>query len=103
MHYGITYRLAAVRLLVLAALWLCWSGSLLAQTYTTLYLFGGAAVPAELWSKARTGIYTGRPSAFRWRTWSAFATARSITTRLSRIRTPSPGHTGPEAGLARSL
>ena len=40
MHYGITYRLAAVRLLVLAALWLCWSGSLLAQTYTTLYLFG---------------------------------------------------------------
>ena len=41
----ITYRLAAVRLLVLAAIWLCGSGSLLAQTYTTLYLFGGGGSP----------------------------------------------------------
>ena len=45
MSCGITHRFAAVRLLVLAALWLCWSGSSLAQTYKTIYLFGGGGGP----------------------------------------------------------
>ena len=45
MHCGITHRFAAVRLLVLAALWLWGSSSLLAQTFTTLFLFGGRGSP----------------------------------------------------------
>ena len=45
MQCGITHRFAAVRLLVLSAIWLCGSGSLLAQTFTTLYLFGGGGSP----------------------------------------------------------
>ena len=45
MHYGITHRLAAVRLLVLAAIWLCGSSSLFAQTFTTIHLFGGGGSP----------------------------------------------------------
>ena len=45
MHYGITHRLAAVHVLVLAAIWLCGSGSSLAQTFPTLYLFGGGGSP----------------------------------------------------------
>ena len=60
MHCGITHRFAAVRLLVFAAIYLRGSALLLAQTFTTIHLFGGAAVPVELWSKARMGIYTGR-------------------------------------------
>jgi uncharacterized repeat protein (TIGR03803 family) len=39
---GITHRFAAFRLLVLAALWLCASGSLPAQTFTTLLAFNGS-------------------------------------------------------------
>jgi uncharacterized repeat protein (TIGR03803 family) len=42
---GITHRFAAFRLLVLAALFLCGSGSLPAQTFTTLYLFGAGGNP----------------------------------------------------------
>jgi uncharacterized repeat protein (TIGR03803 family) len=42
---GITHRFAAFRLLVLAALFLCGSGSLLAQTFNTIYLFGGGGSP----------------------------------------------------------
>jgi uncharacterized repeat protein (TIGR03803 family) len=45
MHCGITHRFAAVRLLVLAAIWLGASGAMLAQTYTTLFLFGGGGSP----------------------------------------------------------
>jgi uncharacterized repeat protein (TIGR03803 family) len=45
MHCGFTNRFAAVRLLVLVALWLCGSGLLLAQTYNTLFLFGGGGSP----------------------------------------------------------
>jgi uncharacterized repeat protein (TIGR03803 family) len=36
---------ASVRWLMLATLWLCVSGSLPAQTFTTLYLFGGGGNP----------------------------------------------------------
>ena len=42
---GITHRFAAVRLLVFAVIWLCGSGSLLAQTFNTIYLFGGGGSP----------------------------------------------------------
>ena len=42
---GITHRFAAVRLLVFAVIWLCGSGSLLAQTFNTMYLFGGGGGP----------------------------------------------------------
>jgi len=45
MHCGITHRFAGVHLSVLVALWLCGSGSLLAQTFTTLFLFGGGGSP----------------------------------------------------------
>ena len=45
MHCRITNRFAAVRRVVLVALWLCGSGSLLAQTFTTLFLFGTDGVP----------------------------------------------------------
>jgi uncharacterized repeat protein (TIGR03803 family) len=45
MHYGITHRFAAVRVVVLALLCLCGSVSLLAQTFTTLFLFGGGGSP----------------------------------------------------------
>jgi uncharacterized repeat protein (TIGR03803 family) len=42
---GNMHRFAAVRLLVLTGIWLCGSGSLLAQTFTALYLFGGGGSP----------------------------------------------------------
>jgi uncharacterized repeat protein (TIGR03803 family) len=45
MHYGISYRFAAVRLLVSVAIGLCGTGSSLAQTFTTLYLFGTGGNP----------------------------------------------------------
>ena len=45
MHCGLTYRFAAVRLLVFAVIGLCGSGSLLAQTFHTIYLFGGGGSP----------------------------------------------------------
>ena len=45
MHCGITNRFAALRLLAFAAICVCGSGSLLAQTFTTLYLFGGGGNP----------------------------------------------------------
>jgi hypothetical protein len=45
--------------LMLAALWLCGSGSLLAQTLTTLYLFGAGGNPDGAWSRAPMGTYTG--------------------------------------------
>ena len=45
MHCGITYRFAAVRLLVFAVIWLSGPGSLPAQTFTTLYLFGAGGNP----------------------------------------------------------
>jgi uncharacterized repeat protein (TIGR03803 family) len=45
MHCGMTHRSATVRLLLLATLWLLGSSSLLAQTFTTLYLFGGGGGP----------------------------------------------------------
>lgn len=45
MHCGITHRFATVRLLVLAAICLCVSGSLVAQTFSTLYLFGTGGNP----------------------------------------------------------
>ena len=45
MHCRITYRLAALRLLMFAVIWLCGSGSLHAQTLTTLYLFGAGGNP----------------------------------------------------------
>lgn len=45
MHCGITHRFATVRLLVLLAIATCGSGSLLAQTFTTLYLFGSGGNP----------------------------------------------------------
>jgi uncharacterized repeat protein (TIGR03803 family) len=40
-----TYRFASVRLLVFAVIWLCGSGSLLAQTYNTIYIFGAGGSP----------------------------------------------------------
>jgi uncharacterized repeat protein (TIGR03803 family) len=39
------HRFDVVRLLVLATIWLCGSGSLLAQTYNTIYIFGGGGSP----------------------------------------------------------
>ena len=45
MHCGITNRFAALRLLALAAILMCGSSSLLAQTLTTLYLFGPGGNP----------------------------------------------------------
>ena len=45
MHCGMTDRFALVRLLVLATIWLCGSGSLLAQTFSTIHLFGGGGSP----------------------------------------------------------
>jgi len=45
MIWGNVHRFAAVRLLVLAALWLCGSGLLLAQTFNTIYLFGAGGSP----------------------------------------------------------
>lgn len=59
MHYGITHRNAAVRLLVLAAIWLCGSSLLLAQTYTTLYLFGGGGSPRGTLVEGRDGNLYG--------------------------------------------
>ena len=40
-----THRFAAVRVLVFAVIWLCGSGSLVAQTFTTIYLFGAGGSP----------------------------------------------------------
>jgi hypothetical protein len=45
MHCEITHRFASVRLLMFAVIWLCGSGSLLAQTFNTIYLFGGGGSP----------------------------------------------------------
>jgi uncharacterized repeat protein (TIGR03803 family) len=45
MHCGMTHRFAAVRPLVLGALWLGASGSLLAKTFNTIHLFGGGGRP----------------------------------------------------------
>jgi hypothetical protein len=45
MHFALTHRFAAVRLLMFAVIWLCGSGSLLAQTYNTIYIFGGGGSP----------------------------------------------------------
>jgi len=45
MHRVITHWFAAVRLLVLGALWLCLSVPIPAQTFTTLYLFGAGGNP----------------------------------------------------------
>jgi len=45
MHCGITHRVAAVRLLVFAVIWLCGSGPLLAQTFNTIYIFGAGGSP----------------------------------------------------------
>jgi len=59
MRCGITHRNAAVRLLVLAALWLCWSGSLLAQTFTTLYIFGGGGSPRGTLVEGKDGNLYG--------------------------------------------
>ena len=59
MHCGITYRFAAVRLLVLAALWLCGSGLLLAQTFNTIYLFGGGGSPRGTLVEGRDGNLYG--------------------------------------------
>jgi hypothetical protein len=72
---GNTYAFAQVRRLVLtalfattrkfripvmlAALWLCGSGSLLAQTFTTLYLFGAGGNPDGGRSRVPMGTYTG--------------------------------------------
>jgi hypothetical protein len=38
-------RFTGARAVVLAALWLCGSGSSFAQTFTTLYLFGSGGIP----------------------------------------------------------
>ena len=59
MHSGITYRFAAVRPLVLAAIWLCGSGSLFAQTFTTLYLFGPGGNPEGKLVEGRDGNLYG--------------------------------------------
>ena len=56
---GITHRFAAVRLFLLAAIWLCGSGSLLAQTYTTLYLFGGGGSPRGILVEGTDGNLYG--------------------------------------------
>jgi len=48
------------RLLVLAALWLCWSGSLLAQTFTTLYIFGAGGSPRGTLVEGKDGNLYGR-------------------------------------------
>src|SRR6516225_3039503 len=42
---GITHRFAALRLLMFAVIWLCGSGSLFAQTYNTIYVFGAGGSP----------------------------------------------------------
>ena len=56
---GITHRFAAFRLLVLSALFLCGSGSLLAQTYNTIYIFGGGGSPRGTLIEGRDGNLYG--------------------------------------------
>ena len=59
MHCGVT-RFAMVRPLVLAAIWLCGSsGTLLAQTFTTLFLFGGGGSPRGTLVEGRDGNLYG--------------------------------------------
>jgi len=59
MHCGTTYRFAAVHLLALTVLWLCGSGSLLAQTFNTIYLFGGGGSPRGTLVEATDGNLYG--------------------------------------------
>jgi uncharacterized repeat protein (TIGR03803 family) len=68
MHCGITHRFAAVRLLAVAAIWLGGSGSLLAQTYTTLFLFGGGGSPRGTLVEGRDGNLYGTTYGYGGRT-----------------------------------
>jgi uncharacterized repeat protein (TIGR03803 family) len=68
MHCGITHRFAAVRLLVVAAIWLGVSGSLLAQTYTTLFLFGRGGSPRGTLVEGRDGNLYGTTYGYGGRT-----------------------------------